>query len=156
MAKQYDFSFFPLNKMGKYGYEDSKSRRRAKLHDRFKGSNNFTIFFIIIKKNFKHRHVGCLSRGNRPAYFAAHSISFQVSIFEVGSQKHFKKWGQFCMFQFLKVLFLQINSPKIKFECAVQYFSPLLLDNHPTCICLKFLNYNYDTFKQETKIKYYF
>ena len=36
---------------------------------------------------------------------------------------------------------LQIWSPKIKYECAAQYFSPLRLDKHPTCLCLKLKNF---------------
>ena len=34
---------------------------------------------------------------------------------------------------------LQIWSPKMKYKCAAQYFSLLPLDEHPTCLCLKFL-----------------
>ena len=33
---------------------------------------------------------------------------------------------------------LQIWSPKMKYECAAQYFSLLPLDKHPTCLCLEF------------------
>ena len=50
---------------------DSKSRRTAKLYNWFKSYHNFTNIFLF--KNFKRRHVGCLSRGNKLEYCTAHS-----------------------------------------------------------------------------------
>ena len=128
--------------MGLYGFKDSKSRRTTKLHERFKSYSNFNTVFFKTLKNFKHRHVECLSRGNRLEYCGAHSdfilgeCIWRKRIFQ--SLKTYKM-GPIYLSDF--GIQLQIWSPKMKSECTAQYFSLLPLDKHPTCLCLKFLTF---------------
>ena len=73
---------------------DSKSRRTAKLHGQFKCYKNV----ITLKKKSKTSNVGMggvyPDAIDRNIGLHTH-ILFWASISEVGSQKHFKKWGHF-------------------------------------------------------------
>ena len=70
---------------------NSKSWRTSKLHDWLKSYNNFGAFFFKQIKNFKCRHLGCLSRGNRLEYCAAHSdFVLDDCIWSLFPKQHFQ------------------------------------------------------------------
>ena len=73
-------------------------------------------------------------------------ILYCLALFEFfwNFRPFFTLFGTICHFLAFWGLFgiqLPICSPKMKFECAAQHFSPLPLDKHPTCLCLKFLKF---------------
>ena len=82
------------SKVGKYGFRNSKSKSKSKLHYWFKTCNNFDAVFSREKqiKNFKRRHVGCLSRGNRLEFCAAHSdfILVECILSEIPKKNNFR------------------------------------------------------------------
>ena len=66
-------------------------------------------------------------------------ISFWVSVYEEKALSEPKNLQNGPIYLSVFGIQLQIWSPKMKYECAAQYFSLLPLDKHPTCLNLKFL-----------------
>ena len=66
-------------------------------------------------------------------------ISFCVSVSEEKALSESKNLQNGPIYLSVFGIQLLIWLPKMKYECAAQYFSLLPLDKHPTCLCLKFL-----------------
>ena len=80
------FCLISKNRVGQYGFKNSKSRRPAKLHDWFKSYNNFTTVFFSQKS--KTSMWGVYPEGIDWNIALHTQISFWAGISEVGSQKH--------------------------------------------------------------------
>ena len=71
------------------------------MHYRFKSYDNFITVFFLVFFIIKTSNIGMW--GVYPEAIDLNivlrtRISFWATISEVGSQKHFKKWGPFCRF----------------------------------------------------------
>ena len=133
MANGRSCCLFLLNRVGKYGFECYKSRRTAKCMIRSKVTTILPVFF---SKQSKIQTQAC------KVFIQRHIVlRSQISFGQVYLKLDPKNGANFVGFQVLKVLYLQIYSPKTKSECTVQNSSPLPLEKHPTCLCFKFFQF---------------
>ena len=66
-----------LNRVGKYGSKNSKSRRTSKLHDRFKSYDNFNhVFLSMINEGATAPNVNIFTRALLPLKFHPKHFSF--------------------------------------------------------------------------------
>ena len=106
------------------------------------GSKVSTILSPFFSKKIKTSNIGI--RGVFPEAIYCNialltQISFCVSVSKEKALSEPKNLQNGPIYLSVFGIQLQIWSPKMKYECAAQYFSLLSLDKDPTCLCLKFL-----------------